>query len=75
MPLPDSGLDVEAWLSLDLIANLGGEGIRRLLREFGSPTAVFSASHASLSRVVSANVATAIAEGADTEKLALSLKW
>jgi DNA processing protein len=75
MPLPDSGLDVEAWLSLDLIPNLGSEGIRRLLREFHSPAQVFTASHASLSRVVSAKVAAAIAEGANAEKLALSLKW
>jgi len=79
MPLPDSGLDPASWLSLDLVPNLGGDGIRQLLREFGSPTAVFTLSHAALSRVVSAKAATCILESATAEKhaekLALSLKW
>jgi DNA processing protein len=75
MPLPPVGLDAASWLSLDLIPNLGGEGIRKLLRAFGTPGAVLTASHASLSKVVSSKVATAIVDGANAEKLALSLKW
>ncbi len=79
MPLPDSGLDPAAWLSLDLIPNLGGEGIRQLLREFGSPAAALAQSHASLLRIVSAKAATSIIASAGDEKnaakLTLSLKW
>ena len=35
MPIPASGDEPEAWISLDLIAGLGAESIRRLLQRFG----------------------------------------
>jgi len=75
MPLPDSGLNAAAWIALDLTPLLGGEGMRKLLREFGSPDAVLTESHQALSRVVSAKAAAAIIEGADQDKLAFTLKW
>ncbi|MEI6737139.1 MAG: DNA-processing protein DprA [Pseudomonadota bacterium] len=75
MPLPSSGLNHRAWLLLDLIPNLGAESVRKLLIEFGSPDNVLLQSHAELSRIISAKAASAIIEGADPEKLALSLKW
>jgi DNA processing protein len=75
MPLPPQSLDPASWLALDLVSGLGAEGMRKLLRTFGSPTAVLAQSHAALAKVVSAKVAQSIIDGANPEKLALSLKW
>lgn len=75
MPLPPTGLDPASWLSLDLIPNVGAESIRKLLRAFGSPEHVLQQNRTELSRVVGAKMAAAIEAGADTERLALSMKW
>jgi DNA processing protein len=78
MPLPAAGLDPDSWLMLDLTPGLGADGLRKLLREFGTPSAALSQSPAILSRVVSSKVAHAIVDtknGAVAEKLVLSQKW
>ena len=71
--MPDA--ELEAWLRLGLIPRLGPVAFRKLLSSFGSPEAVLSASTASLSNVVGANLAAAIAAGPDADLLAASLDW
>ena len=75
MPLPSSGAEPEAWLSLDLISGLGPESIRQLLGEFGAPAAVFQQPTAMLSRIVGAKKAALIAAGPSAERLATAMKW
>ena len=75
MPMPASGSEPEAWISLHLIAGLGAENTRRLLRQFGSPAAVLSQTPAQLAQWVGPNVAAAIFEGASAEKLSLATSW
>ncbi|MDD4929170.1 MAG: DNA-processing protein DprA [Gallionella sp.] len=70
---PDPAL--KAWLALSLIHGLGGEGARRLLKQFASPEAVFAASPASLKPFVKAEVAGTIARGIDHEAIAPALAW
>ena len=69
------GAEPDAWLSLDLIPGLGGEGLRQLLGQFGSPAAVLAQSATALSRIVSAKVADAIVAGPAIEKLDAAKKW
>ncbi|MDP1634182.1 MAG: DNA-processing protein DprA [Gallionellaceae bacterium] len=66
---------LKAWLALSLVHGLGGEGARNLLREFGSPEAVFTASISALASVVKKNTATEIAKGVPDELLAATLAW
>ncbi|MDZ4202993.1 MAG: DNA-processing protein DprA [Gallionella sp.] len=66
---------LKAWLALSLTRGLGGEGARRLLQEFGSPDAVFTASLASLKSVVKANVAAELAQGIANECIEPTLSW
>jgi DNA processing protein len=75
VPFPDSGTEPDAWLALDLIPGLGGEGLRQLLGQFGSPAAVLAQSNSALARIVSAKVAEAIVAGPAAEKLDAAKKW
>jgi DNA processing protein len=75
VPFPDSGTEPDAWLALDLIPGLGGEGLRQLLGQFGSPAAVLAQSNSALARIVSAKVAEAIVTGPTAEKLDAAKKW
>ena len=75
MPITNAGAEPEAWLALDLIVGLGGEGLRRLLAEFGSPASVLAQSPSSLARVVSAKAADAVAAGPAMEQLEAAKKW
>ncbi len=68
-------VSLEAWLALSLTRGLGGEGARRLLKEFGSPEAVFAASVSSLKSVVKADVAAEISKGIDSDVIAPTLAW
>lgn len=70
---PDASL--KAWLALSLTRGLGGEGARHLLKEFGSPEAVFAASTGSLKSVVKTEVATEIGKGIADNQLAPTLAW
>ena len=56
---------LKAWLALSLTRGLGGESARRLLKQFGSPDAVFAASINSLRSVVKPDVAAEIGKGID----------
>lgn len=75
MPIPAPGAEPQAWLALDLIPGLGGEGLRRLLARFGAPSAVLAQSVSNLSQTVAPAVARAIADGPSAQKLDASLKW
>ena len=66
---------LKAWLALSLTRGLGGEGARRLLKEFGSPEAVFAASAGSLRSVVKAEVAAEIGKGITEDALIPTLAW
>ena len=66
---------LKAWLALSLTRGLGGESARRLLKEFGSPDAVFAASISSLKSVVKFDVAAEISAGIDEDAIASTLAW
>jgi DNA processing protein len=66
---------LKAWLSLSLTRGLGGESARRLLKEFGSPDAVFTASISSLKSVVRSDVAAEISAGIAEDAIASTLAW
>lgn len=70
-----SDASLKAWLALSLTRGLGGESARRLLKEFGSPEAVFASSTASLKTVVKAEIAGEIAKGIDEPTLVPTLEW
>lgn len=72
MPIDAS---LKAWLSLSLIRGLGGESARLLLRELGSPEAVLSASAATLSRLVKADLVAALRNGTSDEQLRATFDW
>ena len=75
MPIPALGAEPQAWLALELTPGLGGEGMRKLLARFGSPSAVLAQSISSLSQFVSSAVARAVAAGPPPERIIASLKW
>lgn len=68
-------VSLKAWLALSLTRGLGGESARCLLREFGSPDAVFAASISSLKAVVKAETAAEIAKGIADDVLVPTLAW
>ena len=66
---------LRAWLALSLIQGLGGEGARTLLKSFGSPEAVFSASSSSLQTLVKPSIAAELAKGIDDSAISPSFDW
>jgi len=68
-------VSLKAWLTLSLTRGLGGENARRLLKEFGSPDAVFSAPISSLKSVVKSDIAAEISAGIDEEAIIPALDW
>ena len=75
MPIPASGAEPQAWLALDLVPGLGGEGIRKLLARFGVPSEILRQSTAQLSEIVSPTIARAIVVPPSPERLDACLKW
>lgn len=83
MPLPSSGAEPEAWLSLDLIPGLAGERVRALLGKFGAPSAVLAQNVSSIVAALnsaglgrnSQKIAEAIVAGPEAEKLRAALVW
>lgn len=70
-----SDASLKAWLALSLTRGLGGESARRLLMEFGSPEAVFSASAGSLKTFVKADIAAEISKGIADDAVTATLDW
>lgn len=68
-------VSLKAWLALSLTRGLGGESARLLLKEFGSPDAVFAASISSLKSSVKADTAAEIKKGIADEAIAPTLTW
>ena len=68
-------VSLKAWLALSLTRGLGGESARRLLKEFGSPDAVFASSISSLKSVVKADVSAEISKGIADDIIAPALAW
>lgn len=66
---------LKAWLALSLTRGLGGEGARRLLREFGSPEAIFSSPIRALKSVVNADIAAEICNGIVDDAVIPALAW
>jgi DNA processing protein len=66
---------LKAWLTLSLTRGLGGESARRLLKEFGSPDAIFSASTSSLRSFVKADVAAEISKGIVDDAVNPAFAW
>ncbi|HXU94427.1 MAG TPA: DNA-processing protein DprA [Gallionella sp.] len=66
---------LKAWLALSLTRGLGGENARCLLKEFGSPEAVFAASTSSLKSIVKTDVAAEISKGVVDDVIAPTLDW
>ena len=75
MPLPASGSEPEAWISLHLLSGLGAEGTRRLLQQFGSPASILSQPVMQLAQWVGAKVATTISRGASAESISGTMSW
>ncbi len=63
------------WLRLVLISGVGPITLRNLLTEFGSPEAVFGATHAALRNFVPADVASSIVDGGDNKGAQVALAW
>ncbi|MGA8862376.1 MAG: DNA-processing protein DprA [Gallionella sp.] len=68
-------VSLKAFLALSLTRGLGGESVRLLLKEFGSPDAVFAASIGSLKSVVKAEIAAEIHKGIVDDAVAPALAW
>lgn len=66
---------LKAWLALSMTRGLGAESARRLLRELGSPEAVFSASAHTLKSIVKSEVAAEIGKGIAGDVIAPALAW
>jgi DNA processing protein len=66
---------LKAWMALSLTRGLGGESARRLLKEFGSPDAVFAASISSLKSVVKADIAAEISRSIADDAVGPALVW
>lgn len=67
--------ELAAWIALGQVSGLGGEGQRRLLQAFGSPSAIFAASSSALAQHVKPAIAKAIGQGIDEAVLATLAGW
>ncbi|MDE1979726.1 MAG: DNA-protecting protein DprA, partial [Betaproteobacteria bacterium] len=70
--------DLADWLRLMQTPGVGALTARQLLSAFGPPSLIFQASHAALTRVVSAAVASALLADPDRETqdlIARTLQW
>ena len=76
--MAETGVDADeiaGWLRLVATPGVGPVACRALLAAFGLPEAIFGASHDQLTRVVPANVATALKAARDDELTAKTIDW
>lgn len=66
---------LRAWITLSLIRGVGSEAARTLLKVFGSPESVLSASHVQLSQHVSPQIASNICSGVLTSDVDKVSNW
>lgn len=69
------GLELEAWLRLALIPQIGPVAFRKLLADFSSPEMILKASATSLARSVGDSLATAIRTGPVPAHIDAALDW
>jgi len=67
--------ELASWVALTQIPGLGDEGLRRLLKAFGSPELVFAAPGHALRQHVKPAVAECIARGMDDAPLGALAEW
>ena len=68
-------IELASWLTLSQIPGLGNEGLRRLLKIFGTPTQIFSTPMYDLQRVVHPSIALNITKGLDETALTPIASW
>lgn len=67
--------ELAAWLRLSLVPGLGSQRQRKLLKAFGLPPAIFSATHTALGAVVGAELAEDLLSRAPEQDIAVALAW
>ncbi len=63
------------WLRLTLTPGIGGETQRKLLRAFGPPEAIYSASRSALAAVAGERAASLLLDQNDAERIESALAW
>ena len=71
--MPDA--ELEAWLRLALVPGLGGQGLRKLLGDFGLPSQVLGAGRAALTRCVGDALAQRILANDGAAAVDAALRW
>jgi len=71
--MPDA--ELEAWLRLTLVPGLGGQGLRKLLGDFGLPSQVLGAGRAALTRSVGDALAQRILADDSSAAVDAALRW
>ena len=71
----EENAEAALWICLQQISGLGGQGICKLLSQFGSPENIFAASHQDLNKVVSQAVSSAIKEGPNLNTAEAGMQW
>jgi DNA processing protein len=72
--MPHDG-ELAAWLRLTLVPGLGGQGLRKLLSEFGLPLQVLAASRAALTRALGDALAARLLSTDTAESVEAALAW
>ncbi len=67
--------DLEAWLRLTLVPGLGGQGLRKLLAQFGLPAQVLAAPASALARVVGEPTAARLLADDRAADVDAALQW
>jgi DNA processing protein len=67
--------ELAAWLRLTLIPGIGGETQRQLLKQFGSPEAIFAASATTLRGVLGGNQLTVLQAHDNRAAVSAALDW
>jgi DNA processing protein len=76
--MPDHSKDIEEkllWISLGKISGIGSQTFCQLLKAFGSPSNIYTASFKQLSEIVSDGIASEINRGYNLESLAQARQW
>ena len=71
----EENAEAALWICLQQISGLGGQGICKLLSQFGNPENIFAASHQDLNKVVSEAVTSLIKQGPNLEAAEIGLHW
>lgn len=67
--------DLAAWLRLTLVPGLGGQGIRKLLAEFGLPSAVLAAPRSALARALGEPLTARLLSDESAPSIAAACHW